>query len=77
MTTITLPELSLDDCLQPDWRVAPRVRALVSTRDGGVSAAPYGRWSAEQGDAPGGMNLGLHTGDDPAAVEANRARLLA
>ncbi|WP_425127554.1 peptidoglycan editing factor PgeF [Burkholderia gladioli] len=77
MTTITLPEPSLDDCLQPDWRVAPRVRALVSTRDGGVSAAPYGRWSAGQGDAPGGMNLGLHTGDDPAAVEANRARLLA
>ncbi|MEX3629234.1 MAG: peptidoglycan editing factor PgeF [Burkholderia sp.] len=77
MTSITLPELSLDDCLQPDWQVAPRVRALVSTRNGGVSAAPYGRWSAGQGDAPGGMNLGRHTGDDPAAVEANRARLLA
>ncbi|MEX3605849.1 MAG: peptidoglycan editing factor PgeF [Burkholderia sp.] len=77
MTTITLPELSLDDCLQPDWRAAPRVRALVSTRNGGVSAAPYGRWSAGQGDAPGGMNLGHHTGDDPAAVEANRVRLLA
>ncbi|MEX3582295.1 MAG: peptidoglycan editing factor PgeF [Burkholderia sp.] len=77
MTTITLPELSLDDCLQPDWRVAPRVGALVSTRNGGVSAAPYGRWSTGQGDAPGGMNLGRHTCDDPAAVEANRVSLLA
>ncbi|WP_070106728.1 peptidoglycan editing factor PgeF [Burkholderia plantarii] len=77
MANPLLPELSWNDCLRPDWRVAPRVRALVSTRNGGVSAAPYGRWSAAGGDAPGGLNLGRHTGDEPAAVEANRARLLA
>lgn len=77
MASPLLPELSWNDCLRPDWRVAPRVRALVSTRNGGLSAVPYGRWSAAGGDAPGGLNLGRHTGDEPAAVEANRARLLA
>ncbi|KHJ59339.1 laccase domain-containing protein, partial [Burkholderia glumae] len=77
MASSLFPELSWNDCLRPDWRVAPRVRALVSTRNGGLSAAPYGRWSAAGGDAPGGLNLGRHTGDEPAAVEANRARLLA
>ena len=71
-----LAPLTWQDCVQPDWQVAPRVRALITTRDGGVSEGPYGRW---QGGAalPGGMNLGLHTGDDPAHVAANRARLLA
>ncbi|RQS06873.1 peptidoglycan editing factor PgeF [Burkholderia sp. Bp9002] len=68
--------LTWQDCVRPDWQVSPRVRALVTTRDGGVSEGPYGRW---QGGAaqPGGMNLGLHTGDDPAHVAENRARLLA
>ncbi|WDD94017.1 peptidoglycan editing factor PgeF [Burkholderia sp. FERM BP-3421] len=71
-----LPALTPADCLQPDWQAPPRVRALVSTRAGGVSLPPYGRW--QEGIAlPGGLNLGLHTGDDPAHVEANRARLLA
>lgn len=28
-------------CLWPQWRVAPRVRAFVTTRAGGVSEAPY------------------------------------
>lgn len=64
------------DCLQPDWRVSPRVRALVTTRAGGVSLPPYGR-RHDGRDEPGGMNLGLHTGDDPAHVAENRARLLA
>ncbi|HEV3104311.1 MAG TPA: peptidoglycan editing factor PgeF, partial [Trinickia sp.] len=36
----------------------------------------YGRWRDGR-DAPGGMNLGPHTGDDPAHVAENRARLLA
>lgn len=77
MLTTMLPELSWDDCLQPAWRVAPRVRALVTTRNGGVSMAPYGRWSEAGGDAPGGLNLGFRAEDDPDAVAANRARLLA
>lgn len=69
------PALTEAQCLRPDWDVSPRVRALVTTRSGGVSLPPYGRWTGE-GEAPGGLNLGLHTGDDPDHVRANRARLL-
>ncbi len=64
------------DCLHPGWNVSSRVGALVTTRSGGVSRAPYGRW-ANGRETAGGMNLGLHTGDDPADVAENRARLLA
>jgi hypothetical protein len=42
------------------------VRALVTTRAGGVSRGAYAS-----------LNLGVHVGDDPAAVERNRARLRA
>jgi YfiH family protein len=44
----------------------PGVRYVSTWRGGGVSAAP---WDS--------LNLGLHVGDDPAAVRENRARLLA
>ncbi|WP_455733388.1 polyphenol oxidase family protein, partial [Burkholderia stabilis] len=71
-----LAPLTWQDCVQPDWQVSPRVRALITTRDGGVSEGPYGRWQ-DGSVLPGGMNLGLHTGDDPAHVAGNRARLLA
>ena len=54
------------DWLVPDWPVPPWVRAVCTTRSGGVSAAPWD-----------GMNLGDHVGDDPAAVHANRDRLAA
>ncbi|WP_137723868.1 peptidoglycan editing factor PgeF [Rhodococcus subtropicus] len=43
---------------------AVRVRRVVTTRAGGVSAPPYDSF-----------NLGDHVGDDPAAVDANRRRL--
>lgn len=55
----------------PDWPAPARVRALSTTRMGGVSAGPYG---LVDGSA-GGLNLGTHVGDDPSAVAANRARL--
>ena len=32
--------LTYANVLQPDWRVAPRVRALITTRNGGVSQPP-------------------------------------
>ena len=48
----------------PDWPAPPGVRALCSTRAGGVSAGPFDS-----------LNLGDHVGDDPAAVAANRAAL--
>ncbi len=41
-----------------------RIRRVVTSRAGGVSASPYESF-----------NLGDHVGDDPAAVEANRRRL--
>ncbi|AOY01723.1 hypothetical protein BJP62_15390 [Jeongeupia sp. USM3] len=56
----------LEHGLIPDWPAPARVRALQTTRAGGVSAAPYD-----------GFNLGDHVGDDPAAVAANRAALAA
>jgi YfiH family protein len=56
--------LKEDFFLVPDWPAPPAVRSLVTTRCGGVSKPPYGTF-----------NLGLHVGDDPAAVAANRARL--
>ena len=72
---MSLPELSFADVVQPAWNVSPRVRALVTTRNGGVSQAPFGRWR-DGADQPGGLNLGMKAGDDPAAVALNRARLL-
>ena len=71
---MTLPDLTQADILQPEWRVSSRVRALVTTRNGGVSEPPFGRWR-DGIDSPGGLNLGLRAGDDPVAVLANRARL--
>ncbi len=48
----------------PDWPAPPRVRAFSTTRAGGVSAGEHGS-----------LNLGLSTGDDPARVAENRARV--
>ena len=59
------------DSIVPDWPDAPaNIGALATTRTGGVSAAPY-----DDGRGGGGLNLGLHCGDDAAAVQQNRARL--
>jgi YfiH family protein len=49
--------------LVPDWE-APHVGALMTTRAGGVSAAPFDS-----------LNLG-HGGDDADAVRRNRARVV-
>ncbi|MGM0769466.1 MAG: peptidoglycan editing factor PgeF [Pseudomonadota bacterium] len=50
--------------IKPDWPAPVQVKALSTTRLGGVSESP---WSS--------MNLGSHVGDDPARVTANRQRL--
>ena len=50
----------------PDWPAPQRVRALITTRAGGVSNGPYAS-----------LNLGTAVGDDPQAVAENRARLRA
>lgn len=57
--------------ITPDWIGAPpNVGALVTSRDGGVSRAPY-----DNGEGGGGLNLGSHVGDLLADVEVNRALL--
>ncbi|QJE02636.1 peptidoglycan editing factor PgeF [Massilia forsythiae] len=62
-----------DSLIRPDWPDLPAgVQALATTRIGGESSGPY-----DDGQGGGGLNLGLHVGDDPAAVAANRARLQA
>lgn len=50
----------------PDWPVPATVRALVTTRAGGVSSGPYAS-----------LNLGIAVNDDPAAVAENRRRVRA
>lgn len=52
------------DFIIPDWPTPPNVRALVTTRLGGVSSAPFDSF-----------NLADHVGDAPAAVAENRRRL--
>ncbi len=52
------------DFIIPDWDAPTNVHALVTTRSGGVSAAP---WDS--------FNLGNHVGDAAAAVTENRRRL--
>ncbi|CAK0769448.1 polyphenol oxidase YfiH [Gammaproteobacteria bacterium] len=49
------------DWLKPDWPTPPWVRALTTTRQGGVSRGPYA-----------GLNLATHVGDDPVLVTHNR-----
>lgn len=56
------------DWIVPDWPVAAAVRALFTTRSGGVSS---GSWGAGPG-LGGGMNLGTAAGDRPQDVLRNR-----
>jgi hypothetical protein len=49
------------DWIVPDWPAPAGVRALVTSRSGGVSVAPYAS-----------MNPAAHVGDAPAAVAENR-----
>jgi YfiH family protein len=57
-------ELKPTDLIVPGWDVDARVGALMTTRLGGVSAAP---WDT--------LNLGKSSGDDADAVASNRARV--
>ena len=51
--------------IEPEWPVPNRVRALVTTRAGGVSEPPYESF-----------NLAFHVGDAAERVKRNRRRLL-
>ena len=52
------------NALKPDWPAPDRVRAVSTTRVGGVSVRP---WDS--------LNLGSHVEDDPEHVQENRRRL--
>lgn len=55
------------------WPSLPEGIGVLSTlRSGGVSLPPY-----DDGSGGGGLNLGTHVGDQPSAVERNRALLRA
>jgi polyphenol oxidase len=53
-----------DNFLWPDWPAPAHVRAVCTTRAGGVSQSPYAS-----------LNLGDHVGDDAGVVAENRAWL--
>ncbi len=60
--------------LVPDWPGAPaNIGFVCTTRRGGVSPEPYGPGPQAIATAGGGLNLGIHVGDDPANVAFNRA----
>ena len=48
-----------------DWPAPPKIKALCTTRQGGVSSAPFDQ-----------LNLGDHVGDNPQTVSDNRQLLL-
>ena len=53
------------DWIVPEWPAPMRVRAISTTRFGGVSQGVFAS-----------LNFGLHVGDMPAAVAENRRRLV-
>ncbi|WP_116808249.1 peptidoglycan editing factor PgeF [Steroidobacter cummioxidans] len=54
------------DWITPDWPAPPTVKAAATLRSGGASEGAFSS-----------LNLGLHVGDEPAAVAENRQRLKA
>lgn len=58
--------LSQNDLLFPEWPAPKAVKAVFTTRRGGVSRAPFSS-----------MNLGTHVRDEASAVAENRERLQA
>lgn len=63
-------EVAPPQWIVPDWPAPAGVRALITTRAGGVSEGPFGA-----AGAGGGMNVGFSSGDAEERVRANRARL--
>jgi YfiH family protein len=57
-------ELPNSTLIYPNWNAPANVRAISTTRNGGVSLDPWGQ-----------LNLGAHCGDEPSHVEQNRQLL--
>lgn len=53
-----------DSVIKPQWPAPSKIKSFVTTRSGGLSAAPYHS-----------LNLGDHVGDDPGVVLTNRILL--
>lgn len=64
-------EPTLPDALRPAWAAPPNVVALMSTRAGGISAAPFDSLNLRPPALPGDAV------DDPAAVRENQRRFAA
>lgn len=58
---MTIPRTITEMWMTPDWPAPATVKAISTTRFGGISQGPYA-----------GLNLGDHVGDEPAAVAHNR-----
>lgn len=56
--------MRIEDCIIPDWPAPSKVKALITTRKGGMSLGAFASF-----------NLSDHVGDDAAAVAQNRALL--
>ena len=79
------PSHAGDAFIVPEWPAPPRVRALITTRNGGYSRGPYAGNDSARHDHSGnnhsgnnrlgGLNLGSGCGDSPEDVAANRALL--
>ncbi|WP_439135370.1 peptidoglycan editing factor PgeF [Pseudomaricurvus sp.] len=61
--SVLSPSLPLS-LICPDWPAPENVRAVITTREGGSSPAPFDS-----------NNLALHVGDDPQTVQLNRNHL--
>lgn len=57
----------MQDWIIPGWPAPANVKALFTTRSGGVSSGANGAYAS--------LNLGAHVNDDPAHVTHNRALL--
>lgn len=55
----------MTEWINATWRAPKQIRALTTTRIGGVSLPPYN-----------GFNLAQHVGDNPLHVEQNRTQLI-
>ena len=64
--SIQTAALEVGDLIVPDWPAPSRVKALFTTRAGGVSHGAFGS-----------LNLGAHVGDAAVDVDENRSRLRA
>jgi YfiH family protein len=64
-------EATLPRAIRPDWPAPAAVSALMSTREGGVSAPPFDSLNLRPAELPGDLV------DDPAAIAENQRRFAA